>query len=89
MISNRGKPIWVVHRGACEHSNIDADQNRRGNYILRIIEYLGIPIVTLFNDQLHLDIFYARCQDTGDSTSYENAKIFKEEMIKRNVKNAK
>ena len=43
-------------------------------------------IAVLFEDQFQTDIFNARCHDTGDSTTLENAKIFKEEFLKRNVK---
>jgi hypothetical protein len=43
-------------------------------------------ISSLFENQLQTDIFNARCHDTGDSTTLENAKVFKEEFLKRNVK---
>jgi len=55
----------------------------------------------MFEDPLQNEIFKERCHDTGDSTTskylsfvfltkyhilVENAKIFKEEFLKRNVK---
>ena len=43
-------------------------------------------INSLFENQLQTEVFNARCHDTGDSTTLENAKIFKEEFLKRNVK---
>lgn len=46
------------------------------------------PISELFEDQLHTDLFNARCHDTGEATTLENAKIFKEELLKKNVKNS-
>ena len=53
-------------------------------------------IAEIFEDQLQADLFNSRCHDSGDSTTgkhhsflillVENAKIFKEEFLKRNVK---
>ena len=43
-------------------------------------------IKSLFENTLHYNIFTQRCHDTGDSATLENAKVFKEEFLKRNVK---
>ena len=46
-------------------------------------------IVELLEDnQLFVEIFNARCHDSGEATSLAAAKIFKEELMKRNVKAA-
>jgi len=37
---------------------------------------------------LYTDLFNARCHDTGEGITLENAKIFKEELLKKNVKNS-
>lgn len=49
---------------------------------------IGNPIAELFEDQLHTDLFNARCHDTGETTNIENAKLFKEDLLRRNVKNS-
>jgi NLR family CARD domain-containing protein 3 len=33
-------------------------------------------------------VFHARCHDSGEAASIENAKLFKEDLLKRNVKNS-
>jgi len=33
---------------------------------------LGNPIAELFDDQLHTDLFNARCHDTGETTNSKN-----------------
>lgn len=60
----------------------------------------GNPISELFEDQLHTDLFNARCHDTGETANrknltknnnaivVENAKLFKEDLLRRNVKNS-
>ena len=35
-----------------------------------------------------MEIFNARCHDSGQPTTIENAKLFKEDLLKRNVKNS-
>jgi hypothetical protein len=53
----------------------------------------------LFEDQLYTDLFNARCHDTGETANskffiilelllVENAKLFKEDLLRRNVKNS-
>lgn len=42
----------------------------------------------LLEDPLYLELFNARCHDTGEYASFENAKRFKEALLKRNVKNS-
>jgi hypothetical protein len=42
-------------------------------------------ISNLFEDKFVLDNFLARCNDLSESVSFENAKVFKEEFLKRNV----
>lgn len=37
---------------------------------------------------MYVDVFNARCHDSGETTSIENAKLFKEDLLKRNVKNS-
>jgi len=37
---------------------------------------------------LYSEIFNARCHDSGEKNDIENAKLFKEELLKRNVKNS-
>ena len=46
------------------------------------------PIAELFEDQLYTDLFNARCHDTGETANLENAKLFKEDLLRRNVKNS-
>ncbi|CAI2387605.1 unnamed protein product [Moneuplotes crassus] len=43
-------------------------------------------IKEIFDDPLHFEVFTARCHDTGESASTENARLFKEDILKRNVK---
>lgn len=52
------------------------------------MEDLQIKIKDLLEDQLYVEIFNARCHDSGEPTSIENAKLFKEDLLKRNVKNS-
>ena len=35
-----------------------------------------------------MELFNSRCHDSGESTTIENAKLFKEDILKRNVKNS-
>lgn len=42
----------------------------------------------MFDDQLHADVFTARCHDTGEDANAENARLFKEDILKRNAKNS-
>jgi hypothetical protein len=35
------------------------------------------PIADLFEDQLHTDLFNARCHDTGETTNGKNLNILK------------
>jgi Ran GTPase-activating protein (RanGAP) involved in mRNA processing and transport len=42
----------------------------------------------VLEDPLYTEIFNARCHDASESTSVENAKLFKEDLLKRNVKNS-
>lgn len=46
------------------------------------------PISDFFEDQLYTELFNSRCHDTGESSTLENAKLFKEDLLKRNVKNS-
>jgi len=41
-----------------------------------------------FEDELYTELFTARCNDSGESVSVENAKLFKEDLLKRNVKDS-
>lgn len=52
------------------------------------MEELQVKIKELLEDPLFVEIFNARCHDSGDSTSIESAKLFKEDLLKRNVKNS-
>jgi len=52
------------------------------------MEELQLKLKELLEDPLYLEIFNARCHDTGDHTNIENAKRFKEALLKRNVKNS-
>ena len=52
------------------------------------MEELQQKIKELLEDQLYVDIFNARCHDGGEATNLENAKLFKEDLLKRNVKNS-
>ena len=49
---------------------------------------LQLKLRDLLEDPLYLELFNARCHDTGDHASIENAKRFKEQLLKRNVKNS-
>ena len=52
------------------------------------MEDLQLKIKDLLEDPLYVEIFNARCHDSGEHTSIENAKLFKEDLLKRNVKNS-
>ena len=43
----------------------------------------------IFDDSLHAEVFTARWHDTGEISNTENARLFKEEIFKRNAKNSK
>jgi len=43
-------------------------------------------IRNIFDDPLHYEVFAARCHDTGEASSVENARLFKEDILKRNAK---
>ena len=45
-------------------------------------------IADLLEDPLYSEIFNAMCHDSGEKNDIENAKLFKEELLKRNVKNS-
>jgi len=49
---------------------------------------LQLKVTELLEDLLYVEIFNARCHDSGESTNMENAKLFKEDLLKRNVKNS-
>jgi hypothetical protein len=52
------------------------------------------PIYDVFEDQLYTELFTSRCHDTGETSNskqaypVENAKLFKEDLLRRNVKNS-
>ena len=52
------------------------------------MEELQHKVKELLEDPLYVEIFNARCQDSGETTNIENAKLFKEDLLKRNVKNS-
>jgi len=52
------------------------------------MEELQLKVKELLEDLLYVEIFNARCHDSGESTNMENAKLFKEDLLKRNVKNS-
>ena len=43
-------------------------------------------IAEVFDDPLHFEVFTARCHDTGEMANLENARLFKEDILKRNAK---
>lgn len=43
----------------------------------------------IFEDKLHAEVFTARCHDTGEIANAENARLFKEDILKRNAKASK
>jgi len=45
-------------------------------------------IQEIFDDPLHYEVFTARCHDTGESSNPENARLFKEDILKRNAKSS-
>ena len=47
-----------------------------------------MKVKELLEDPLYVEIFNARCHDSGETTNIENAKLFKEDLLKRNVKNS-
>lgn len=47
-----------------------------------------MKVKELLEDPLYVDIFNARCHDSGEPTNMDNAKLFKEDLLKRNVKNS-
>lgn len=52
------------------------------------MEELQLKVKELLEDPLYVEIFNARCHDSGETTNMENAKLFKEDLLKRNVKNS-
>jgi len=44
-------------------------------------------ISEVLEDKLFTELFVARCNDIGEAVTVENAKIFKEDLVKRNMKN--
>jgi NLR family CARD domain-containing protein 3 len=52
------------------------------------MEELQMKVKELLEDPLYVEIFNARCHDSGETTNIENAKLFKEDLLKRNVKNS-
>ena len=52
------------------------------------MEEIQFKIKELLEDPLYIEIFSAKCHDSGESTNVENAKLFKEDLLKRNVKNS-
>lgn len=40
----------------------------------------------LLEDPLYVELFNAKCHDNGEPVSLEAAKLFKEDLLKRNVK---
>lgn len=52
------------------------------------MEELQLKVKELLEDNLYVEIFNARCHDSGEPTNIENAKLFKEDLLKRNVKNS-
>jgi len=52
------------------------------------MEELQHKIKELLEDPLYVEVFNARCHDSGEPTNIENAKLFKEDLLKRNVKNS-
>ncbi len=52
------------------------------------MEELQAKVKELLEDPLYVEIFNARCHDSGETTNIENAKLFKEDLLKRNVKNS-
>jgi len=52
------------------------------------MEELQMKVKELLEDPLYVDIFNARCHDSNETTNIENAKLFKEDLLKRNVKNS-
>ena len=67
-------------------------QTSKSQTAVRGIEFkntMAKRIQLLFNDELCYNLFNSRCNDTGDSNTIENAKIFKLEYIKRNHKTGK
>jgi Ran GTPase-activating protein (RanGAP) involved in mRNA processing and transport len=46
-------------------------------------------VLDIFDDPLHADVFTARCHDTGEIANAENARLFKEDILKRNAKASK
>lgn len=45
-------------------------------------------VMDMFEDPLHAEVFAARCHDTGEVSNAENARLFKEDILKRNAKNS-
>jgi len=52
------------------------------------MEELQMKVKELLEDPLYVEIFNARCHDSNETTNIENAKLFKEDLLKRNVKNS-
>ena len=44
--------------------------------------------MTVLSKKLYCEVFTARCHDTGEESNAENARLFKEEVLKRNAKNS-
>lgn len=43
-------------------------------------------VLEIFEDPFYAEIFSARCHDTGEGANIENARLFKEAIVKRTTK---
>ena len=58
-----------------------------GNLIRVAIKYRN-EVFGIFESELYAELFNARCHDTGESTTMEVARAFREEILKRNSEKA-
>ena len=49
---------------------------------------LQVKVSEQLEDPLYVAIYNARCHDSGETMNLESAKLFKEDLFKRNVKNS-
>ena len=49
---------------------------------------LQLKVREQLEDPLYVDLYNARCHDSGEVVNLESAKLFKEDLFKLNVKNS-
>ena len=74
------------HPGMLEKEPVK-EYDDHGNLIRVAIKYRN-EVFGIFESELYAELFNARCHDTGESTTMEVARAFREEILKRNSEKA-